>query len=195
MHSADSFHEFCYLCPQHFKDEIFISKDVRHLCLSILNLALLNNGNEGLNGQRENGGRNKVQTVGKRWCLCPHGNQSLCCIKCLPGSFIPWGSSMHLQPHFLPVPVYDCHIVAKLNCLSFLKYTPTNLQMLISLSVMPFPPVHSNPHPANLYSEFKCHLFCAVFLDSRFPKRLFMLCCASCLILHSVDYLLKVLQR
>lgn len=67
--------------------------------------------------------------------------------------------------------------------------------MLISLSVMPFPPVHSNPHPANLYSEFKCHLFCAVFLDSRFPKRLFMLCCASCLILHSVDYLLKVLQR
>ena len=96
--------------------------------------------------------------------------------------------------YFLPISVYDCHIVAKVNCSSFLKRTPN----LFANADFPFHiafPIHSNPHPVNLYSEFKCQPFlCSVSWIS-FPKSLCMLCWTSYLISHSGDYLLKVLQR
>lgn len=48
-----------------FKDKIFICRDVMHLCLSILNLTVLNKGNEVSEWTERNGGRKKVQRVGK----------------------------------------------------------------------------------------------------------------------------------
>ena len=86
--------------------------------------------------------------------------------------------------------VYKYHIAARLNDWPLPKHTGIYLQMLICLSVMPFPICNSNPHPANLYSELKCHLFRVVYRDH---------CSHFCVFLSLFTLygtcLLKILQR
>lgn len=105
-------------------------------------------------------------------------------------SFIPWPLHTSLASIF-GILISNCHIVAKWNYPPFPKHTPIYMQMLISLSVMPFQSVHSNPHPANFYSELECHLLCVVFLESLTQRFLLPLLCfpeSVYLLLHPLHY-------
>lgn len=151
------------------------------LCLSVLTLALLKGKwSDWIELEK------MVWTVGERSWLCLTETSPCDVLNDCWGPSYPralTGISGLIFCQFLP-----------LNCLLFSKHISISLQILISLSVMPPQSVHSFPHSSYLNTEFNSLVSFTeiIFLLLYFRKSLFMLCCTSFIIPHSVDYLLKV---